>query len=79
MLSGWAIDRSARQSFGSDEAIPLSDHADFAQLVSYAEATGARRIFTVHGFAEELAQALAARGLRASPLREHIQLELFDC
>jgi putative mRNA 3-end processing factor len=78
-LSGWAIDNGARQRFGSDEAIPLSDHADFAQLVSYAEATGARRIYTVHGFTEELAQALAARGLRASALREQQQLELFDC
>jgi putative mRNA 3-end processing factor len=78
-LSGWAVDHDARRRFGSDEAIPLSDHADFAQLVAYAEATGARRIFTVHGFTEELSQALAARGLRASPLREQRQLELFDC
>jgi putative mRNA 3-end processing factor len=78
-LTGWAADGSARRRFGSDEAIPLSDHADCEQLIGYALATGARRIFTVHGFTEELAQALVARGLRASPLREQKQLELFDC
>ncbi len=78
-LTGWAADGSARKRFGGDEAIPLSDHADCEQLIGYAHATGARRIFTVHGFTEELAAALVARGLRASPLREQKQLELFDC
>jgi putative mRNA 3-end processing factor len=79
MLSGWAVDPDARRRFGSHESVPLSDHSDFSQLVGYAERTGARRVFTVHGFAEELAQALAARGMRATPLREQRQLELFDC
>ena len=59
-----------------DAAFPLSDHADFPSLVRYAKATGAARVFTVHGFAEELAAALRQEGIRAEPLREERQLEL---
>jgi putative mRNA 3-end processing factor len=74
-LSGWALD--GRHWFrGADAAFPLSDHADFPSLVRYAKATGAGRVFTVHGYADELAAALRAQGIRAAPLEETRQLEL---
>ena len=75
ILTGWAID-GARWFRGVDAAFPLSDHADFPSLVSYAKATGATRVFTVHGHADALAAALRREGLRAEPLREQAQLEL---
>lgn len=75
ILTGWAIDGSGFHR-GADAAFPLSDHADFPSLVRYAKATGASRVFTVHGFADVLAGALRAEGLRAEPLREKAQLEL---
>jgi putative mRNA 3-end processing factor len=75
MLSGWAVD--GRRGFrGADAAFPLSDHADFPALVRYARATGAGRVFTVHGYARELAGALRREGLRAEHLQEREQLEL---
>jgi putative mRNA 3-end processing factor len=75
VLSGWALD--GRHWFrGADAAFPLSDHADFPSLVRYAKATGASRVFTVHGYADELAASLRAEGLRAAPLEETRQLEL---
>jgi putative mRNA 3-end processing factor len=75
ILTGWAID-GGRFFRGADAAFPLSDHADFPSLVRYAKATGASRVFTVHGHADPLATALRAEGLRAEALREQAQLEL---
>ena len=77
MLTGWAMDPSAPQGRGADLRLPLSDHADFAGLVEYARATGARRVFTVHGFCRELAEALQAQGVEAQALKSSTQLELF--
>jgi putative mRNA 3-end processing factor len=75
ILTGWAIDGS-RFFRNVDAAFPLSDHADFPSLVRYAKATGAARVFTVHGFADVLAAALREEGIRAEPMREERQLEL---
>jgi putative mRNA 3-end processing factor len=75
VLSGWAIDGD-RMFRGVDASFPLSDHADHPSLLSYAKATGAERVFTVHGHADELAAALRRLGIRAEPLREQSQLEL---
>ncbi len=67
ILTGWAID-GGRFFRGVDAAFPLSDHADFPSLVRYAKATGAGRVFTVHGHEDALAAALRKEGLRAEPL-----------
>jgi putative mRNA 3-end processing factor len=75
VLTGWAID-GGRTFRGVDAAFPLSDHADFPSLVRYAKATGAGRVYTVHGHADAFAAALRREGLRAEPLREQQQLEL---
>jgi putative mRNA 3-end processing factor len=75
VLTGWAVD-GARWFRGVDAAFPLSDHADFPSLVRYAKATGARRVFTVHGHTEPLAAALRTEGIRAEPLKAQAQLEL---
>jgi putative mRNA 3-end processing factor len=75
VLTGWAID-GTRYFRGVDAAFPLSDHADFPSLVRYARATGAERVYTVHGHADGLAAALRRERIRAEPLRELRQLEL---
>ena len=74
VLTGWAVDGG--RHFHADAAFPLSDHADFPSLVRYARATGASRVFTVHGFSDVLAAALRKEGVRAEPLVEERQLEL---
>ena len=71
-LSGRAIDGLR----GVDEAIPLSDHADFSELVAYAVRSGARRVLAVAGNAEDLAAALRERRIDALAVREHHQLRL---
>jgi Cft2 family RNA processing exonuclease len=75
-ISGWAIDRSARYRFGTDAAFPLSDHADYDELLTYVERVNAKRIYTVYGFAAEFAADLRARGYDALPLRGPIQPRL---
>ncbi len=76
VLTGWAVEGGRFRWRGVDAAFPLSDHADFPSLLRYARATGARRVFTLHGYADELARALRREGIRAEPLREERQLEL---
>ena len=77
ILTGWAIDGGTARRYGADEAFPLSDHADFEGLISYARSTGASEVLTHHGFAEELARALRDRGIEARPLGTVRQLDLF--
>jgi putative mRNA 3-end processing factor len=76
VLTGWAIDDGRSFHRGTDAAFPLSDHADYPSLLRYAKATGASRVFTVHGHAEPLAASLRAAGIRAQPLEETRQLDL---
>lgn len=71
-LSGRALDGIP----WADEALPLADHAGFEDLVAYARASGARRILTIDGHAEELAKALRALRLEAMAIHEYHQLRL---
>ncbi|HLL83148.1 MAG TPA: MBL fold metallo-hydrolase [Longimicrobium sp.] len=77
VLTGWALDPGAAARYSADVAFPLSDHADFPQLMEYAKKTGANEVLTHHGFAEELAKALCAEGIDARPVGTIQQLELF--
>ncbi len=67
-ISGWALDAGAAWRYGTHEAFPLSDHADYDELMHYVRASGARRVYTTHGFAAEFAADLRACGLDARPL-----------
>jgi Cft2 family RNA processing exonuclease len=52
ILTGWALDSGAKDYFGVDEAIPLSDHADFSELMGYVRKAQPQKVYTVHGFPE---------------------------
>jgi Cft2 family RNA processing exonuclease len=75
-LSGWAIDAGAKFRFGVDEALPLSDHADFSGLIEYVRRVNPQKIFTTHGPAD-FARHLRALGYDAEPLAPRPQGELF--
>ena len=77
-VSGWAADAGTRWRMGVDACFPLSDHADYGELLEYVERSGAKRVFTVHGFAHEFALDLRLRGLDATALPDApAQLALF--
>jgi Cft2 family RNA processing exonuclease len=76
MLTGWALDSGATYRYQCDALFPLSDHADYSDLIRYVELVKPKRVFTVHGFAAQFAQDLRRRGVEAWPLGQDHQLEL---
>lgn len=76
MITGWAMDPGARFRYQTDHAFPLSDHADFADLLAFVERVRPRQVWTLHGFAREFAQTLRERGIEAWALGVDNQLEL---
>ena len=76
VLTGWAVESSARFRYRADAAFPLSDHADYDDLLEYVARVRPRRVFTLHGFAAAFAADLRRRGIEAWALSEENQLEL---
>ncbi|MBI5884916.1 hypothetical protein HZB89_02340 [archaeon] len=52
VATGW------QNRMGFSKAFPLSDHADFSQLIQYVQESNAKKVFTMHGFDESLANHL---------------------
>ncbi len=75
VATGWAMDPGARFRYRADAAFPLSDHADYPQLLAMVERVGPRKVFTLHGYASEFAARLRERGWDAAALSEPDQLE----
>jgi len=76
-MSGWGMDPSAKFRLGVDEVLPFSDHADFDELIRFAERSDAREIYCTHGF-ESFVAELRKRGLNARRLIRSPQISLFD-
>lgn len=76
ILSGWSMLKNAIYRYGVDHALPLSDHADFGELLELVEQVKPRKIYTHHGYAE-FVETLRVRGHDAALARPAAQLELF--
>lgn len=74
--TGWAIDAATRYRWGVDHAIPLSDHADYDQLVETVRIVAPREIFCTHG-PNEFVDHLRDLGFNAYPLSPPPQRRLF--
>ncbi len=66
--SGFALIDAHVDRYRADAGFVLSDHASWDELCALAKASGARQVHTTHGQAEELARALALRGMSARAL-----------
>jgi DNA ligase-1 len=75
MLTGWALDPGARFQHRVDAVFPLSDHADFPDLVEFVGRVNPRRVATLHGFAAEFASHLRTLGIEAQALGLAEQLD----
>jgi DNA ligase 1 len=75
ILTGWSLNPATIHRYQCDAAYPLSDHADYPELIKYVELVQPKRVFTVHGFAREFAEDLRRRGIEAWSLGEDNQLE----
>jgi len=76
VATGWALDSSCRYRYGSDAAFPLSDHADFPELLEFVKRVAPKRVFTHHGFAADFAWTLRDLGYDAQVLDGPEQLTL---
>lgn len=76
VLTGWAVDPNCRFRYGAHAAFPLSDHADFPDLVEFVRLVGPKKVYTLHGFAAEFAQTLRDLGFDAQALSQEDQLAL---
>lgn len=74
-LTGWALRDGGRGS-GAEHGLPLSDHADFNELIAFAEQCRAKTIFVTHG-SRRFAEELRRRGIKAEFLRGKPQMRLF--
>ena len=77
MVSGWGLDKSAKYRYRVDEVFPLSDHADYPELIKTLETVKPRLVYTVHGYTREFAADLRQRGYDARALGKEEQLDFF--
>jgi DNA ligase-1 len=76
MMTGWALQPGARYRYQVDEIFPLSDHADYPELIETVETVKPRRVYLVHGYTQEFAADLRARGVEAWTLEKADQMEM---
>jgi Cft2 family RNA processing exonuclease len=75
-VTGWAADESAKYRLGVDHSLPLSDHADYDELIETVRRVEPLEVFCTHGppdFADHLRQL----GFNAYPLHGQLQRRLF--
>jgi Cft2 family RNA processing exonuclease len=69
-LSGWALRPASRADFDADVRLPMSDHADFEELLAHVRQVAPETVLTMHGYAGDFARILSNRGVQAVPLAE---------
>ncbi len=78
MITGWALDPAAIYRYRVDQMFPISDHADYNELLELVRKVKPRRVFTLHGFAIEFAEMLRQQGVEAWALGQENQLDFFE-
>jgi DNA ligase 1 len=76
VLTGWAVDPSCQYQYHADAAFPVSDHADFPDLIDFVKQVNPKRVLTLHGFAADFAQTLRELGYDAQALSQDEQMTL---
>lgn len=72
VCSGWMRVRGNQRRRNADAGFPLSDHADWQDLLKAIAATGATQVLATHGFSHTLARYLAeTKGLQTGVLATH--------
>ncbi|MFP4229549.1 MAG: MBL fold metallo-hydrolase RNA specificity domain-containing protein [Candidatus Nanohaloarchaea archaeon] len=77
-FSGWGMTSNYRYRGGYDQVFPFSDHCGFEDLVEMVEKVNPEKVYTHHGFDEELASYLKKeKGVNARALKQN-QASLTD-
>jgi putative mRNA 3-end processing factor len=69
-FSGWAVNSRYKYMMGLDYTMPISDHCDYNELIRVVTKCNPKKVYTVHGFADDLAMALTRMGFEAEPLNK---------
>jgi putative mRNA 3-end processing factor len=75
-VTGWAADPAARYRLRVDHALPLSDHADYGQLIEAVGRVAPKQVYCTHG-PESFVDRLREAGFDAYPLGRARQGRLF--
>jgi Cft2 family RNA processing exonuclease len=75
-LTGWALDPRTKYRLGVDHALPLSDHADYNELLEAVRQVSPQVIYCTHG-PDGFADRLAEMGYDARVLGRPLQRRLF--
>ena len=76
VMTGWALQKGAIYRYGVEHALPLSDHADFDELMELIDRVQPKKIYSHHGY-REFADILKAKGHDAELARPDEQMSLF--
>jgi putative mRNA 3-end processing factor len=76
MASGWMAVRGVRRRRSVDQGFVISDHVDWHDMLATIHATGAKRIWTTHGFSNIVARYLNEEGFEAESLATQFQGEV---
>ncbi len=76
IASGWMSLRGARRRRAADRGFVLSDHADWTELHTAIQATGAERIFVTHGYTGIFKKWLQEQGYDAHEVSTEYEGEL---
>ena len=76
-LSGMAMNKEARQSFGADEGICLSGYPDISALLKLVALSQAKTVYLVGDRNDDAIMVLRKMGVEANPIRWEKQLTLF--
>ena len=68
--SGWALRSASRADFDADVLLPLSDHADFQELLAHVESVAPKLVVALHGYARDFARILSEKGVSAGVLAD---------
>jgi putative mRNA 3-end processing factor len=66
-VTGWAMHEKTKDRLGVDHAIPISDHADYDELIEAVERVSPRVVYCTHG-PESFVDCLREAGFNAFPL-----------
>lgn len=67
-FSGWAGSDHPAGSKSADYMVKMSDHCDFVELVDMVVSSGAKTVYTTHGFDVEFSDHLNSIGIESHPL-----------
>lgn len=74
-VSGWMLLRGTRRRQALERGFPISDHADWDELLQVVRATEAQRVLVTHGYSETLVRWLRETGCAAEVLRTQFEGE----